>query len=1091
MIPGQAQQFFEAAAAQAGGGDLQIERSLRFNSDDTAHLSRTFSTFTDLNVGTISFWLKRSGLGAGVIAAGWDGGVSYSGSIQFNSSDNALQVSIGGAAAYTFKTNAILRDTNAWYHVVAAWDRGAAAADKVKVWINGVAQTSSDTGYQSWTSGDCQIWASNSGNRIGRGDADRYGNLLNGYLAEYHYVDGQALDESSFGEFDTNNNWNPKAYSGSYGSNGFYLKFADNSSDSALGTDSSGNGNNWTVNNMKAVAFDAVGNSSHVGPGTVTNFKPGTYYNLFAIDTNNVTSNPGSGALVRFNFAALGLTAPATITFDSYEQGGGGWGVVSTNIYTDAGTVTASTTSSGNTRSNTVNIPSGATYFELPGSYNSSYSLYANGIHNLVWGGVSYVTVNPRDVDSMIDSPTNYESDSGNNRGNYATMNALDYRDNRTLSNGNLQLAASTYYRSGVASIGMDSGKFYFEGEIITNGANGYSIIGITTDPTGQTYPGANGTEVGFGWYSANGQLYYLSNTRETYSSYTLNDTVAVAYDAATRKCWIAKNNTWQNSGDPAAGTGSVYTIQGTDTPYFSFATGTSGVISINFGSLPFKYTPPTGFKSLCTQNLSDPSISKPSTEFDTTLWTGTDTSAANTISGLGFSPSLVWSKSRSNAYNHQIIDVVRGGNKSIGSNLTNAEVTNEQYGYIDTFNSDGFTTTPGSSDNDYFNGTGKTYVGWVWDAGSSNTSLSVGDLNSSAYNTSQTWSSNVSGGSGAYGAAANAFDGSLSTNASPEYSSPMTYVNPSASDTVIDTIELYLDIYTMSGITLELNDTDITLQVSTTKKWYTISGFSGANFSKLYWRPTSGNYEVRLYAIRINGEILVDNGVTPPNIPTVASTYRANPTAGTSIVTWTGAANATVGHGLNAAPELVLTKSRTSAVSWRIWSAEFSNAAADYLGFDTNAKGTFGGTYWGDMNSQTIGLGDGTYDNNTGDMVAYCFAPVEGFSSFGSYTGNGDSDGPFVYTGFKVAWLMIKNISTGGETWTMHDSIRDVDNPAEHRLLPNSSDAESTGTSARYKDLLSNGFKIRGTSGEQNTSGDVYIYAAFAEHPFKTARAR
>jgi len=213
MIPGQAQQFFEAAAAQAGGADHQIERSLRFNSGDTAHLSRTFSTFTDLNVGTISFWLKRSGLGAGVIAAGWDGGVSYSGSIQFNSSDNALQVSVGGAAAYTFKTNAILRDTNAWYHVVAAWDRGAAAADKVKVWINGVAQTSSDTAYQSWTSGNCQIWASNSGNRIGRGDADRYDNLLNGYLAEYHYVDGQALDESSFGEFDTNNNWNPKSNS--------------------------------------------------------------------------------------------------------------------------------------------------------------------------------------------------------------------------------------------------------------------------------------------------------------------------------------------------------------------------------------------------------------------------------------------------------------------------------------------------------------------------------------------------------------------------------------------------------------------------------------------------------------------------------------------------------------------------------------------------------------------------------------------------------------------------------------------------------------------------------------------------------------
>ena len=909
---------------------------------------------------------------------------------------------------------------------------------------------------------------------------------MHGYLAEYHYVDGQALDESSFGQFDTNNNWTAKAYSGSYGSNGFYLKFADNSSDSALGTDSSGNGNNWTVNNMKAVAFDAVGNSSHVGPGTVTNFGPAAYYNLFAIDTNNVTSDPGSGALVRFNFAALGLTAPATITFDSYEQGGGGWGVVSTNIYTDAGTVTASTTSSGNTRSNTVNIPSGATYFELPGSYNNSYSLYANGINNLVWDGVSYVTINPRDVDSMIDSPTNYESDSGNNRGNYATLNVLDYRDSSTFSNGNLQIASSAYYRAGVASIGMDSGKFYFEGKVTTNSANGYSIVGITTYPQGQTYPGSNThRDLGFGWYSADGQLYYLSNVREIYSSWTLGDTVAVAYDAATRKCWIAKNNTWQNSGDPAAGTGSVYTVPENGlhtTAYFSIATGTSGVVVANFGQLPFKYTPPTGFKSLCTQNLGDPAIENPSTAFDAVLWTANNGNAM-TVSGLGFSPDLVWGKGRSYTGSNAWYDTVRGATKYLSSNTTGAEGTIQG---VTAFTSDGFTLGSDSETNYLTN----TLVGWCWDAGTSNTSLSVGDLNSSAYNTSQTWSSNVSGGSGAYGAAANAFNGSLSDSASPEYSSPMTYTNPSASDTVIDTIELYLDIYTMSGITLELNDTDITLQVSTDKKWYSISGFSGANFSKLYWRPTSGNYEVRLYAIRINGEILVDNGVTPPNTPTVASTYRANPTAGTSIVTWTGAANATVGHGLNAAPELVWTKSRTSAVSWRIWSAEFPNAAANYLGFDNGGMGTFGGTYWGDMNSQTIGLGDGTYDNNTGDMVAYCFAPVAGFSSFGSYEGNGNANGPFIHTGFRPRYILMKNIDNAGSgyEWFTFDTARDTYNTSEKILLADSNAAESNSDTL---DILSNGFKIRTTTNGVNLNSHTIIYAAFAEHPFKTARAR
>jgi hypothetical protein len=103
-----------------------------------------------------------------------------------------------------------------------------------------------------------------------------------------------------------------------------------------------------------------------------------------------------------------------------------------------------------------------------------------------------------------------------------------------------------------------------------------------------------------------------------------------------------------------------------------------------------------------------------------------------------------------------------------------------------------------------------------------------------------------------------------------------------------------------------------------------------------------------------------------------------------------------------------------------------------------------------------------------------------------GSYTGNGSSsDGPFVYTGFKVAWLMVKNATTSGETWTIYDAARDPHNLATNRLQPNSSDAETSGTAARDKDFLSNGFKVRGGSGEQNTSGDNYVYLAFASNPF------
>ena len=246
---------------------------------------------------------------------------------------------------------------------------------------------------------------------------------------------------------------------------------------------------------------------------------------------------------------------------------------------------------------------------------------------------------------------------------------------------------------------------------------------------------------------------------------------------------------------------------------------------------------------------------------------------------------------------------------------------------------------------------------------------------------------------------------------------------------------------------------------------------------------------------IEVNGKLLVDsNAHTPPTLPSINSVVKANPTAGFSVVSWDGTSgNATVGHGLNAAPEFIITKVRGMTSNWYCYHTGLTNATKYIWLNDTTAEGTQTAAWNStDPTSSVIHVGGEAEVNRNGyNTIAYCFAPVEGFSAFGSYTGNGSSDGPFVYTGFRVAWLMIKNKTTSGETWTIYDSTRDVDNPAKQRLLPNAQDAESVGSSARFKDLLSNGFKIRGTSGEQNTSGDVYIYAAFAEYPFKNVRAR
>ena len=131
-----------------------------------------------------------------------------------------------------------------------------------------------------------------------------------------------------------------------------------------------------------------------------------------------------------------------------------------------------------------------------------------------------------------------------------------------------------------------------------------------------------------------------------------------------------------------------------------------------------------------------------------------------------------------------------------------------------------------------------------------------------------------------------------------------------------------------------------------------------------------------------------------------------------------------------------------------------------------------------------------GEQNTNGTTYVAYCFAPVVGYSSFGSYTGNGSTDGPFVYTGFRPRWVMIKNSSAAGDSWVMHDTARNTYNVVDALLMPNQSTQETTSTNY-YHDILSNGFKLRTTLSAYNSSGATYVYAAFAEAPLNYSRAR
>jgi len=229
-------------------------------------------------------------------------------------------------------------------------------------------------------------------------------------------------------------------------------------------------------------------------------------------------------------------------------------------------------------------------------------------------------------------------------------------------------------------------------------------------------------------------------------------------------------------------------------------------------------------------------------------------------------------------------------------------------------------------------------------------------------------------------------------------------------------------------------------------------------------------------------------------NSGTISSQVSANTSAGFSIVTYTGTgANATVGHGLGVAPQFIFAKKRSAAGnSWRVYHVGLTSAAYS-IELNTTAAQALTADVWNSTvpTSSVFSVGVGGDVNASGaTYVAYCFSAVSGFSAFGKYNGTGSSDGPMIYTGFRPRFVMVKSISGGVGDWEVRDSSRDIANVSySSRLFANSSAAEDT--SGFAIDLLSNGFKCRGTGTNSNGSGYTYIYMALAEAPFNLSRAR
>ena len=442
--------------------------------------------------------------------------------------------------------------------------------------------------------------------------------------------------------------------------------------------------------------------------------------------------------------------------------------------------------------------------------------------------------------------------------------------------------------------------------------------------------------------------------------------------------------------------------------------------------------------------------INKPNQYFNTKLYTGTG--STQSITGVGFQPDWVWVKCRSNADGHVTSDSVRGANKQLFTNTTDQEFSATTQ--ITSFNSDGFSLGTDSG----VNGSGRTFASWNWSAG--------GTAPSKTYTVKVVSDSGNKYRFDDFGTSAVTLEISEGGTFRFDQADSSNSGHPLRFSTTSDGTHGGGSEYTTGVTTVGTPGsagayTEITVAASAPTLYYYCSVHSGMGGQAN--TPTTNSFS------SFDGSI--QSNVSP------------NTTAGFSIVSYTGngTAGATVGHGLGTTPAMVIVKNRSEAFAWNCYHQ--SLGATKYILLNaTDASAT--GTTWNNTapTSSVFSIGSTSGVNkNTNNLIAYCFAEKKGYSKFGSYTGNGNADGTFVYTGFKPAFIIVKESSVLGDNWRIVDNKRLGYNQNNYPMYPSASTAEGTEIVC---DMLSNGFKLRSTGGGTNQSGQTYIYMAFAENP-------
>tara|TARA_R100000005_G_scaffold14927_1_gene6096 strand:+ start:2907 stop:6686 length:3780 start_codon:yes stop_codon:yes gene_type:complete len=853
-----------AGAAGSGGGDFSIERSLRLDRSTSAYLLRQPSgAGTSTTTCTISLWAKAcepKTSGQNLFFAGTHGNNGFRLRFGQGGEIRAQLYNTSGSLVINAKSLEEYHDPMAWFHYLISINTSlSTASDRVRVYKNGTEVTYNSPTYPPQN--EPVVINSDINHYIGaqRDQNTQPAEFFHGMIAEFHCVDGQAKGPLDFGEFTDDGVWRPIKYNGTHGTNGFYLDFKDDSSAAALGYDAAGS-NNFTPYNISVSNLVSSGNGYD---GSLNGYMPSGVSMATSGSQLASTSNRTHFFLVdqgnNTNIEVVATATSMTVGSSVYD----GWGSNNPTTTLNDGTVTPSSSgtdtsvSGKNLATNTFNGLTVGTTYTI-----STKNGGAGNPHRVHY--VTGATVQNKpivDSDSLIDSPSNIEADSGNNVGNYATLNSLANGSGSSLTNGNLEVTTTTgAYGDIGTTIAPMSGKFYVEFALKPEADR--AMIGISADSTFATSTQFHTSSQSWAYYSNGGVLYNNSSSSSFGDSYKRGDVIGIALDKTNNKLYFSKNGIFQNNGNPSAGTGGIDISSISGKPTVFVVNDVSGQadtsIAFNAGQYPFASTPPTGFLSLCTKNLTEPVIDDGTKNFNTLLYTGNGTTGQS-VTGLDFKPSLVWIKERSHSGSNCLVDDLQGNTKVLLANTNQPAFNKTQF--FDSFDSNGISVDYNGVDSSVVsNRSGKTYAAWCWNGG---------DLVTlSTQEQSQTWTTGSASGASPFGSSAWAhmFDGVVpSTFAHAN----LVYLTGSGTFTFPSAISGRIQVYAAQGSStahsnnsLELSDGS-TINVTNGNASFTLYDFgTKSNITSITINGANTSSGVGVPAILLDGKMMVDPGL-------------------------------------------------------------------------------------------------------------------------------------------------------------------------------------------------------------------------------------